>query len=164
MTVRPAGRIVTLVVAFVVVLTITGSASASTRAAGSACSLLRKVEVEKVIRVDVEKGAKPVAPPDVRVCAYDVVGDPGRSVHLWVQTGDDAKPGFAMAKAVFEDDVERVSGFGKRAFYVGGGLNTLYVLKGSTLLYVQYVAPDSGAPTEVKRAVAAMTKIVLRRL
>jgi hypothetical protein len=65
---------------------------------------------------------------------------------------------------VFKSDVEKVSGFGKKAFYVGGGLNTLYVLKGDTLVYVQYVALDLDDQAVFKDAVTQMMKIVLQRI
>lgn len=139
-------------------------ASASVAAAKNGCKLLKRFEVANVLDAKIAKAAKPTAPPETRVCGYTVVGALGRSVNLWVDEGSAATAGFSTAKQVFGKDVEKVSGFGKKAFYVGGGLNTLYVLKGDSLVYVQYVALDLDDQDVFKDAVSQMMKIVLQRI
>jgi hypothetical protein len=97
------------------------------------------------------------------VCGYKVLGK-NRTVNLWVQQGTAGKAGFDNAKATFKADAENVSGIAKKAFYVSGGLNTLYLLKRDTLVYVQYVALDVEDDAAIKQAVTDLAKIVVKRV
>ena len=157
---KPRGCVGVTVI--VMLLAIAAPAGATTARTKSGCSLLKKSDVEKVLAEQVKKGAKPPAPPATLVCGYDVLGGVGRSVNVWVQR-DGGDFAYKTAKTTFKDDVEKVSGFGKKSFYVGGGLNTLYVLKGDTLVYVQYVALDVDDAAAIKDAVTRLTKIVVKR-
>jgi len=140
------------------------SAGASVAATKNGCKYLKASEVKTALGVAATKGRKPAGPPAVAVCGYDLPGTTG-SVNLWVEKdGSVASAGFDAAKKAFSSDVEAVSGFGKKAFFVSGGLNTLYVLKGSTLVYVQIVRIPDPDPASTKTQVAALTKIVVGRI
>jgi len=105
-------------------------------------------------------------PPGAGICGYSLDDTTTRNVSVLVQHGDRQvnQIGYRTAKAAFKNQVEPVSGFGKNAFYAGGGLNTLYVLKGDTLLYVQFVALGDTDAAGIKDKVVAMTKIAVARV
>lgn len=146
-----------------------GPATASVATKPNACKALKASEVTRVTGFTAKKLTKQQqGPPDAGICGYSL-DDPSsavRTVSVYVQSGDSqvTKIGYRTAKAAFKDQIEPVSGFGKNAFYAGGGLNTLYVLKGDTLLYVQYVALGDTDAAGVKDDVVAMTKIALPRV
>jgi hypothetical protein len=142
---------------------------ATVAAKPNACKVLKASEVTRVIGfpatrlVDQQQG-----PPGSGICGYslDDPSTPTRNVSVLVQKGNsqDTKIGYRTAKAAFKDQIEPVSGFGKNAFYAGGGVNTLYVLKGGTLLYVQYVVLGDDDEARIKADVVAMTKIAVPRV
>jgi hypothetical protein len=139
------------------------AAGASLAATKNGCKYLKASEVTGVLGVPVKKTKAPAAPPTAAVCGYKVTV--GQSVNLWVQGGAGGAAGFSTAKEAFAADVEPVTGLGSKAFYVGNNLNTAYVLKGSTLIYVQYVAFGEGPDAAtVKDDVTRLTKIVRRRV
>jgi len=139
-------------------------ASASVPAAKKGCKYLKLSEVERVTGKDFKKGKAPTAPGPVAVCGYEAASQVGTGVYLWVDTTDNAERGFEGAEAAFDEDGVEVDGFGTNALYVGEGLNTLYVLRGGALVYVQYVTfGDDADPATVQDAVEQLTKIVLRR-
>lgn len=145
-------------------LALAAPAHASVHGSKNGCGLLKKADVEEAIGKDVKKAPKPAGPPEAKVCGYKVVGETGQAVNLWVEEGSSAAFSFKQAKQVFEENVEKVSGFGKKAFYVSGGLNTLYVLRGDTLAYVQYLWFGAVDDDEVQAAAADMMKAVLERV
>lgn len=147
----------------VLVLAPTG-AGASVAASKNGCKYLKGSEVTEVLGTAVKKAKSPVAPPSTEVCGYKVTAEAGQSVNLWVQGGAAGAAGYAGAKRAFKDDVEPVSGLGRKAFYVGGGLNTAYMLSGDTLVYVQYVAIGGPDDATVKDDVTQLAKIVLGRI
>jgi pantoate kinase len=139
------------------------SASASVAETKNGCKYLKASEAKTALGVAVTKSSRqPPGPPDVLVCGYKLAAA-GGSVNLWVQKGSTASAGFDAAKRAFSSDVEAITGFGKKAFYVAGGLNTLYVLKGGTLIYVQIVRIPDPDPATTKTQVTALAKIVLGR-
>jgi hypothetical protein len=142
------------------------AAGASVPATKNGCKYLKASEVTTVLGTPVKKGKPPVGPPTVQVCGYKVTGQAGQSVHLWVQHDGASATVFKEAKQLSASDVEPVTGLGPKAFYIGGGLNTAYVLQGGTLVYVQYVAFGEGAPdaATVKDDVTQLTKTVLGRI
>ena len=140
-----------------------GSAGASVAETKNGCKYLKASDVKTAIGVVATKSKKPVGPPTVFVCGYKLAAA-GGSVNLWVQKGSSASAGFDAAKRAFAADVEAITGFGKKAFYVSGGLNTLYVLKGGTLIYVQIVRLPDPDPATTKTQVTALAKIVVARV
>jgi hypothetical protein len=132
----------------------------------NACKVLKASEVTTVTGFTATKSAtQQQGPPGAGICGYTLADQTVRTVSVFVQPGSatTAKLGFTTAKKAFKDQLEPVTGFGKNAFYAGGGLNTLYVLKGDTLLYVQYVAIGAD-PATIKANVEAMTKIAVPRV
>jgi hypothetical protein len=160
---------VLLAAAVVVAATcLAGSAGASVAAKPNACKVVKASEVTSVTGFTATKETKQQqGPPNAGICGYSLE-DPGivRNVSVFVQPDDTttARIGFKTAKKAFKDQIEPVTGFGRNAFYAGGGLNALYVLKGDTLLYVQYVAMGADDPATIKANVEAMTRIALPRI
>ena len=142
-------------------------AGASVPVKNNSCKVLKGSDVTKVTGFIASKAITRPGPPRAAICGYSLA-DPAttRDVSVFVlpHGAQEAKIGYRTAKKAFKDQIEPVSGFGKNAFYAGGGLNTLYVLKGDTLLYVQYVALAEGEAPGIKAAVEAMTKIALARV
>ena len=142
---------------------------ATVAAKPNACKALKAPEVSRVTGFPATKAAaQQQGPPGSGICAYslDDPSTPGRSVSVAVLQGDsqELKIGYRTAKTAFKDVAEPVSGFGKNAFYAGGGVNTLYVLEGGTLLYVQYVVLGDDDEARIKADVVAMTKIAVPRV
>jgi len=162
-------RSIVVAAAAVALVASIGPASASVAAKLNACKVLKASEVTRVTGFPATKLAKQQqGPPGSGICGYslDDPSTPTRNVSVLVQKGNsqDLKIGYRTAKAAFKDQVESVSGFGENAFYAGGGLNTLYVLKGSTLFYVQYVALADTDAAGIKDDVVAMAKIAQPRV
>lgn len=139
-------------------------AGASSKAAKSGCKYLKVSEVNSITGLVFTKGPKTSAPPSSAVCGYAATDDPSVSVNLWVQRDSQVAAGFKAAKKAFAADVESATELGKKAIYVGGGINTAYVLQGKTLVYVQYVSLGSDDTVGIRDAVVEMTKVVLDRL
>lgn len=139
-------------------------AGATAPAAKSGCKYLKLSEVNRITARTFAKGEPPPAPSSAAVCGYTVPDDPTTSVNLWVQAGPYGAAGFKASKEAFAANVEAVSGLGKKAFYAGGGVNTVYVLKGSTLIYVQYLSFGNADTAGVKAAAVEMTKVVTGRI
>ena len=161
--------VVASLVAAVAVAAGTGPASASVTAKLNACKVLKASEVTSVTGFPATKLAEQQqGPPGSSLCGYslDDPSTPTRNVSVLVQKGNsqDLRIGYRTAKSAFKDQVEPVSGFGRNAFYTGGGLNTLYVLKGSTLFYVQYVVLGDADAAGIKDDVVAMAKIAQPRV
>ncbi len=132
----------------------------------NACKVLKASEVTTVTGFTATKSpTQQQGPPGAALCAYTLADPTVRNVSVFVLPGSatTAKVSYATAKRAFKDQLEPVVGFGKSSFYAGGDLNTLYVLRGDTLLYVQYVAIGAD-PATIKANVEAMTKIALRRV
>ncbi|MCJ7436664.1 MAG: hypothetical protein MUP97_02740 [Acidimicrobiia bacterium] len=146
-----------------------GPASASVAAKPNACKALKASEVARVTGFPAKKLVEQQqGPPGAGICGYALedASSPVRNVSVLVQRGDsqESKIGYRTAKGVFKDQIEPVSGLGRNAFYAGGGINTAYVLKGDTLLTVQYVALGETDQAGIKDDVVAMTKIALPRV
>ena len=143
---------------------------ASVAAKPNACKVLKAAEVTRVTGFPATKATRQQqGPSDAGICGYTLTdpNSPVRTVSVFVQRSGEqrvTKIGYRTAKATFKEQLEPVSGFGKSAFYAGGGLNTLYVLEGDTLLYVQYVAFGDDDPAGIKADVEDMTKIALARV
>jgi hypothetical protein len=131
--------------------------------AGEQCDLLRKKEVEKAIDRKVKVG-----PPATGLggeCSFTVRGEPLDTVNLWLLEGDDAKTGYEVGEDIAGDDAEEIDGLGDKAVYTGDPFNTLYVLDGDNLVYLQYyLFTGEESEDDVRRAVVQMTKKVLKRI
>jgi hypothetical protein len=128
------------------------------------CTYLKVAEVNRITGLTFVKGKNPPAPPTVAACGYVVTDDPTTAVNVWVQPKPQTALAFRTAKKALADSAEPVTGLGKKAFYAGKGVNTVYVLKGSTLVYVQYVAIGNSDTAGIKDATVEMTKLVTGRL
>ena len=138
------------------------SAAASVAAANPNCKYLKASEVALAIGTKVKKG--PSGPSGAQVCAFvPKHSQLPAAVNVWVQSDSAASIGFSTAKTAFKANIESTRSLGRKSFYVGGGLNTAYVLKGNTLVYVQYVNLG-GDPAVIKTAVVKLTKLVLHRV
>lgn len=140
------------------------AAGASVGAASSSCKYLKPSEVARAIGTKVKKGPGPTGPADAQVCSYVPSHSTlPSSVNVWVQSDSVASIGFSTAKTAFKANIEVTHALGGKSFYVGGGINTAYVLKGNTLVYVQYVNLGGDA-AKIKTAVIKLTKLVLHRI
>jgi hypothetical protein len=141
-----------------------GGASLGSRA--GVCSLLREREVERVLAASVTK-TKPVQPPvGASLCSWTVDGTHGgRLVAVYLARGAGAKRGYEDASDVYTGDArERVTGLGRRAFYAVP-VRSVYVLRDSTLVYVQNVDGSGLAdPVELRDDAVALARLVVRRL
>lgn len=139
------------------------AAGASVVAANSNCKYLKASEVARAIGTPVKKGPNPPGPSSTHVCSYVPKQSPlPQAVNVWVQSGGASSIGFSTAKTAFKANLEATHSLGGKSFYVSGGINTAYVLKGNTLVYVQYVNLN-GDPAKIKAAVIKLTKLVVRR-
>jgi hypothetical protein len=146
----------------IVTALVPAAAGASVAAAKNGCKYLKVSEVSAVLGVPITKTKPPLAPSSVKVCGYKVTDD--QTVNLWVQSGAGGTAGFSAAKQTFAADIEPVTGLGSKAFYVGNNLNTVYLLKGDTLVYVQYVTFGGPDAATVKDAVTKLAKTVRGRV
>lgn len=128
------------------------------------CKYLKVGEVNEITGLTFVKSPRPPGPAVIAACGYTVPGDPTKSVNVWVQRGSSAATAFTTAKEAFEAETETVSGLGKKSFYAGGGVNTVYVLKGKTLVFVQYVSIGNVDEAAVKDAAVALTNVVIERI
>jgi hypothetical protein len=161
-------RALFLAIAVATAASLAAPAGASVARKPNACKVVKASEVTTVTGFPAAKDTtQQQGPPDAGICGYTLT-DPGtvRNVSIYVQPGSTsvAKVGFKTARKAFKDQLEPVTGFGKHAFYAAGGLNALYVRKGDTLLYVQYVAMGSDDPATIKANVESMTEIALPRI
>ncbi|MFO7590080.1 MAG: hypothetical protein R6X23_04175 [Acidimicrobiia bacterium] len=136
---------------------------ATVAGAKNGCKYLKVGEVNEITGLTFVKGAKPPGPAVIAACGYTLPDDPTTSVNVWVQRGSSAATGFTTAKEAFAADAETVSGLGKKAFYAGG-VSTVYVLKGKTLVYVQYVSFGNVDEAAVKDAAVDLTSAVIERI
>jgi len=138
-------------------------AGATAPAAKNGCKYLKPAEVNRITGLTFVKGKTPPAPASSAVCSYAVAGDPSTEVTLWVQPGSYGAAGFKAAKKAFAANTEPVSGLGSKAFYAGD-VHTVYVLKGGTLVYVQYLALGNPDAAALKDATVQLTKVVNGRV
>jgi hypothetical protein len=154
--------VLSLIVAVAVTLLV-APAGATAPAAKNGCKYLKLSEVNRITGLTFAKGEAPPSPPSVAVCGYAVAGDPSTAVNLWVQPGSTGALGFKAAKKAFAADTQAVSGLGSKAFYAGG-VHTVYVLKGGTLVYLQYLSANNPDDAALKDATVKLTKVVSGRV
>jgi hypothetical protein len=121
-----------------VAVTVPVAATAGAANAPKACALLKRSDIQPVVGAPTTKFAEQQPTPKrATVCNWDV-GAPasGALVSVWVQRGKAAKHGYKQALRLFADDSEQVDEIDGQVFYTPRG-GTVYVLDGSTLLYVQ---------------------------
>ena len=156
--------VVALVVAVAAVST--GPAGAAVTAKLDGCKVLKAAEVTRITGFTAKKLALGGGSQGAGGCAYALDDLAPHTVTLIVQKngGEDSKIAYRTGKTVFKDQIEPVSGLGRSAFYAGGGIDTLYVLKGGTYVSVQYTALGDADQARIKDDVVAMTKIALSRV
>jgi hypothetical protein len=161
---RQLVKVLAVAVVGAVLVVVPSAAGASVAAANSSCKFLKASEVARAIGTKVKKGPNPPGPSTTQVCSYIPRHSTlPSSVNVWVQSGDASAIGFSTAKTAFKANIESTHSLGSKSFYVGGGINTAYVLKGNTLVYVQYVNLQGDA-AKIKTAVIKLTKLVLHRV
>jgi hypothetical protein len=143
-----------------------GPVSASVAAKPDGCKVLKASEVTRITGFTAKKIALGGGSQGAGGCAYALDDLAPHTVTLIVQKngGEDSKIAYRTAKTVFKDQIEPVSGLGRSAFYAGGGIDTLYVLKGGTYVSVQYTALGDADQARIKADVVAMTRIALSRV
>jgi hypothetical protein len=139
-----------------------GAAAVPTSAAKipDACKLLKRSEIAKVFRADVDKPTR-----NTGLCAWDVDGGLGEkgggSVTVQMSKGPDAPTDYER----FSTDRKPVEGLGDRAFY--DNLFGINVLKGDTYFEIQatYGLLGRGQPSDslVKKRLLKLARIALRR-
>jgi hypothetical protein len=134
----------------------------SVAAARSRCKVLKASEVAAILDTPVKPGRPPVAPAGTHPCSF-VPKDSSLhvSVNVWVDAQSGGRTAFSIAKDTFKADIEPSPELGKKSFYVGNGLNTAYVLRGDTLIYLQYI-DFNGDPTDIKSKVLDLMKVALK--
>jgi hypothetical protein len=131
-------------------------------AGGTTCEVVKEAEVERAVGHDVTAADPPQGVGGT--CSFTVDGSPADAVNVWVLDGDDAKTALEVGKQIGGKDAVDVPKLGDDAIYLGDPLNTAYVLKDGTLVYLQYyVFSGDDSPKQIKRAVVAMTKKAIRR-
>ena len=136
-----------------------GWASGAAAGDGPSCDLLKTREVRKAIGHGVQPGDPPTGIGGE--CSFTVKGSPLDVVNVWLIEGDDAEVGYEVGT---QFDGKKMDGLGDKAFYVEDPFNTLYVLDGDVLVYLQYYqASGDDTEADIERAVIAMTKKVLAR-
>lgn len=130
--------------------------------AKNGCKYLKLREVNEITGLTFVKGARPPGPAVIAACGYTLPEDPTTTVSVWVQRGSSAASGFTTAKEAFAAEAETVSGLGKKAFYAGG-VNTVYVLKAKTLVFVQYMSIGNADEAGVKDVAVELTQVVIKR-
>ena len=129
-----------------------------------ACALVTPSELSaQFAGAPVEKGPRPPGPPTATTCMLEVgTGAPGGgSVALFLQRGDEAKDGYALAKRQFKGSTTDVTGLGRKAFEAG---DVVWVLKGSTLFYVQGLFYGDGKPADLKDRLVALAALAYDRV
>jgi hypothetical protein len=134
----------------------------------NACKVVKASEVSQVTGFTATKSpTQQQGPPGASICGYTLADTSVRNVSVFVQPGvgvAEYKTAKRQLTSSSASPVESVTGFGKRSFYAGGGLNALYVLDGDTLFYVQYVAFGTDDPATIRANIEAMTRIGLARI
>jgi hypothetical protein len=129
-------RLAAALVAVVVAVPLASAAGAADPP--KACALLKRTDIEPVVGAPTTKFAeKQPTPKSATVCNWDV-GAPasGALVSVWAQRGKAAKQGYKQALRLYADDSEQIDDIAGQAFYAPRA-GTVYVLDGSTLLFVQ---------------------------
>lgn len=128
-----------------------------------ACALLKASELSaRFAGAPVEKGPRPPGPPTATTCMLEVgTGTPGGgSVALFLQHGADAKAGYRLARRRFAGVDTDVTGLGRTAFEAG---DVVWVLKGSTLFYVQGLFYGDAKPADLEDRLVALARLAYDR-
>jgi hypothetical protein len=157
-------RVVAALVAVAVAVPLATTAGAADPP--KACALLKRADIQRVVGAPTTKFATDQpTPKSASVCNWDV-GAPasGALVSVWVQRGKAAKQEYKQALRLFGDDVEQVADIAGQAFY-SPRAGTVYVLDGSTLLYVQRLDATGATDAAALREQAVeLTGLALERL
>lgn len=133
-------------------------APASAAETPNPCKLLKKSEIERVTKADVDGPSR-----NTSLCAWDLdggLGEGGGKVTVELDVGDGAADNYEG----FATGQEEIDGVGDRAFYSSVlGFN---VLQDDTYLNVQETFGIDGGPSErrIRRELTKLTKIAVRRI
>jgi hypothetical protein len=151
-------------------LVLVGSAASVAAAAGGpgreSCRLLRTTEIVEALQQP-SAGPKPGVAPlacDWALQATDT--RPLGALSVYVQRGDEARAGFALAKEFHQGSRVRLRGLGQRAFYAPA-LGAVYVLEDrETLFFVQGAYPTGSTydADALQRALVGLAGKAERRL
>jgi hypothetical protein len=166
---RPAVR--PLVAGLAVAVSVTMLVSASVSAAAStrrptACQILERSEIRRVVREKVLRSKQVQrTPKSASICNWELGSrGSGSLVSVWVQRGKQAREGYDVSERVFGLGSEPLPELGRLAFY-SGEAGAVYVLDGSTLVYVQRLDPGGATDPMVLRDEAVeLTELALERL
>lgn len=128
-----------------------------------ACALLEPSEISaQFAGSPVERGERPPGPRSATTCMLEVgSGAPGSgSVALFLQRGGDAKAGYRLARRQLGATQTEVSGLGRKAFEAG---DVVWVLKGSTLFYVQGLFYGENRPADLDDRLVALARLAYAR-
>lgn len=157
-------RAAAAIVMGVLLASLVGSGTALAAPVKKACALVKPSELSaQFAGAPVEKGPRPPGPPTATTCMLEVgAGAPGGgSVALFLQRGAEAKAGFRVAKRQFAGNTTDVTGLGRKAFEAG---DVVWVLKGSTLFYVQGLFYGDGKPADLKDRLVALAVLAYDRV
>lgn len=131
-------------------------------AGDESCDVLKEAEVERATGHLVTAADPPEGVGGA--CSFAVEGSPADTVNVWVLEGDEADEGFRTGEQIGGDDADELPKLGEDAVYLDDPLNTAYVLRDGTLVYLQYyVFSGDDTPKQIKKAVVKMTKTAIRR-
>ncbi len=160
---RRAGALLVVLAALTVVVHL---APASANAPRKACAVLRRGEIEGVVDAGVKRSRRAQhTPRSASICNWNVGGSHGAElVSVWVQRGKQARQGFDVSERVFGLGSEALPELGRLAFY-SSEAGAVYVLRGSTFLYVQRLDQSGGTnPATLRDQAVELTDLALERL
>jgi hypothetical protein len=168
MTRRGVGLLVTVlvVVPIVTTMTMTMTTTAASAAKPTACEVLERAEIRRIVRQPVTRSSREQRTPKrASICNWDVGGrNRGALVSVWVQRGKQAREGFDVSERVFGLGSEPLPDLGDAGFY-SSEAGAAYVLRGSEFLYVQRLdQTDATEPAVLRDQAVRLTELALERL
>ena len=166
MTRRRVRLLATALVLASVVTTMTMTNAAASAAKPTACEVLERVEIRRVVGRTVKRSPREQqTPKSASICNWDIGRrNRGALVSVWVQRGRQAREGFDVSERVFGLGSEALPELGDAAFY-SSEAGAAYVQRGSEFLYVQRL-DQTGAtePAELRDQAVQLTELALERL
>jgi hypothetical protein len=144
----------------IITLVVPAAAGASVSAAKNQCSYVSVAEVSTALGAPVSKGPNPAGAASCTYIPNDHALPAFVEVH--VESGSGAKILYTVSKQTYGSKVEPAPGLGKKSFYAGGGIGTVYALKGKSVVVVKYVNANVDLAT-IKPAALKVAKLVYGR-
>ncbi len=136
------------------------TAGATVPAGKDQCTYVSAAEVSTALGAPVSKGPNPAGAASCTFIPTDHALPAFVEVH--VERGSDSKILYTVSKQAFGSTIEKAPGLGKKSFYAGGGIGTVYALKGKTVVVVKYVNANVD-PATIKPAALKVAKLVYGR-